>query len=72
MRIHTTVPHQDKSIGNQASLVLVITEKKNYFYNDISSSFRREKARVNESVQRKINDCGISKERGSSEDLNCW
>lgn len=50
MRIHTTVPHQDKSIGNQSSLVLVITEKKNYFYNDISSSFRREKARVNESV----------------------
>lgn len=50
MRINTAVPHQDKSIGNQASLVLLITTKENYFYNDISSSFRREKTRVNESV----------------------
>lgn len=49
-RIHTAVPHQDKSIGNQASLVLLITERKNYFYNDISSSFRRAKTRVNDSV----------------------
>lgn len=48
MRIHTVVPHQDKSIGYQASLVLLITEKK-YFY-DIRSSFTRDKTGVNESV----------------------
>lgn len=48
MRIHTAVPHQHQSMGNQTSLLL-ITEKK-YFYNYISSSFNREKTRVNDSV----------------------
>lgn len=28
MRTHIVVPHQDKSIGHRASLVLLITEKK--------------------------------------------
>lgn len=73
MRIHTAVPHQDKSIGNQASLVLLITEKKKKKnYNHISSSFNREKTRVNDLVFKgKINDHRISKERDSSQDSNC-
>lgn len=51
MRIHTAVLHQDKSTGNQASLVLLITEKKKKnFYNRISSSFNREETRVNDLV----------------------
>lgn len=47
------MPHQDKSIGNQASLVLLLTEKKIiyiYIYNPISSSFNRGKSTVNDSV----------------------